>query len=735
MNEQSIHTAYQSIANLLKSHRLKEAHQQLRALLAGCTDYSLQKRLEQTETAYHYMLQYLKQGTEDFGRHALYLQLCADTWETADQACLLLLDNESPTYYHSLRRTHKLLHNRPTLEERLHVLEAFNDDLSLCQLVPDDRKMLDNALARHEDANKNLFIDTWTNSCWSADEARQADAFLHSESLAVNDLCLFVSAVTLSLQACFDPRKLKWLLDACHVADVHPAQRALVGVALTLHSHPNRMEFYPALSAQLSLIDEDGKLGKQLNRIYIQLLRSQDTENVNRKMREEVIPEMMKNVGLIRNLKFGFEDPADENDLNPDWEKFFSQPGLSDKLREMGDLQMEGSDIYMSTFSQLKQYPFFRDLPNWFYPFDPNHSTVVHELKKNTNADEKAITDFLLKDGLFCDSDKYSLAFLINQMPEAQRRMTFDQITAQGFSELDENERNELLRKHTQQPDIISNLYIHDLYRFYKLYPKHKEMHDFFQDEIALQNIQALAPLLNKPDLLKDVGDFQLSKAHYYAAIVCYEDMLGKSQADADIFQKIGFCLQKEKHYGEAIEAYQKAGILKPDHIWTIRHLATCYRLLHKYEDALTYYRKAETIQTDNRNVLFYTGSCLAELEQYEEALQYFFRLDLMEEKDDVKTWRAIAWCSFASGKNTQAERYYEKILASPSPVATDFLNAGHVAWKAGDLTLATTRYGEAARRCDKHDTFIELFNRDEGILSRLGFPTEDIPLMADLAE
>lgn len=76
---------------------------------------------------------------------------------------------------------------------------------------------------------------------------------------------------------------------------------------------------------------------------------------------------MMRNVNIMRNMKFGFEE-TDENDRNPDWEQAFEQSGLGDKIREMNDLQLEGADVYMSTFAQLKGYPFFREPHNWFYP-------------------------------------------------------------------------------------------------------------------------------------------------------------------------------------------------------------------------------------------------------------------------------------------------------------------------------------------------------------------------------
>ncbi|MDE8697704.1 hypothetical protein PZH42_26930, partial [Bacteroides cellulosilyticus] len=92
-----------------------------------------------------------------------------------------------------------------------------------------------------------------------------------------------------------------------------------------------------------------------------------------------VFAEMMRNVNIMRNMKFGFEE-TDENDRNPDWDQAFEQTGLGDKIREMNDLQLEGADVYMSTFAQLKGYPFFREPLNWFYPFDRMHSSIIHQV-------------------------------------------------------------------------------------------------------------------------------------------------------------------------------------------------------------------------------------------------------------------------------------------------------------------------------------------------------------------
>ena len=111
-------------------------------------------------------------------------------------------------------------------------------------------------------------------------------------------------SILLSLMECFDPRKfLNGYLDAATHADTQVNQRALVIIAIILHIHSNRLRLYPELMAKLSLLDEDGSFGKQLNRVYIQLLRSRETEKIDKKMREEIIPEMMKNVTIMRNMK------------------------------------------------------------------------------------------------------------------------------------------------------------------------------------------------------------------------------------------------------------------------------------------------------------------------------------------------------------------------------------------------------------------------------------------------
>lgn len=729
MNEQSIQKQYNQIVGLLEDKRLKEALTQLDAFLYNGNDWNLRNRLEQLQTSYQYMLQYMKLGMKDPERQKLYRQLLADTWEIADQTRLALLDEISTHYYHELRRNPNKLPKAYDLSGLQRILEGFADELAVSQLA--NYQGLDAILKRHEETHQVMFLNTWSNSSWSVEETVQAEEMLRSETLQVNDLCLFVSAVTLSLMECFDARKINWLLNGLRHTNPMVNQRALVGLVLALHLYPTRILLYPELEARISLFKEDSNFSKQLNRVYIQLLRSQETEKIDRKMREEIIPEMMKNVKIMRNMKFGFEE-TDENDRNPDWEQAFEKSGLGDKIREMNDLQLEGADVYMSTFAQLKGYPFFREPHNWFYPFDRMHSSIVHLIGMNPDND-KSVLSIILQSGFFCNSDKYSFCFTMAQLPQAQREMMLNQMASQEQSEFMDEKNSASLKQFAMKPAVISNQYIHDLYRFFKLSQRRFEFRNIFQEEIALHRNPVLKPLLSDPELLTAVADFHFSKEHPAEALELYRILIHRKQANADIFQKTGFCLQKEKRYQEAVDAYLKADMLKPDHLWTLRHLATCYRQLKDIDAALEYYHRVEAIQPENHNVLFYTGSCLAEEGRYDEALQYFFKLDFLE-NDCVKAWRGIGWCSYVSGKHEQAMKYYDKILAA-KPLATDYLNAGHVAWTLGNIDKAAELYGKAAAQSSSRNAFLDMFYRDKSSILKQGIAEEDIPLMLDMIE
>lgn len=725
MNEQAIQEQYQHIVTLLKQQRLKEAQSQLEAFLWNSGDWTLRNRLEQAQTSYQYMLQYMRQGIDDPERQKLYRQILTETWEVADQARLSLLDGVSTHYYHSLRNNRERLPKEYNIAALQKVLESFPDDLAVCQLMPDNQGM-DAVLQRHEQTAQVLFLSTWSNSDWSAEDEQQAKGLLESEMLPVNDLCLFTSAVMLSLMECFDTRKFSWLLDAVTHANTQVNQRALVGIAFALLFHPTRLSLYPELTARLSLLNEDGSFGKQLNRIYIELLRSQETEKIDKKMREEIIPEMMKNPKL--NLE-GLDEDAEDH--NPEWEEWIDRSGITDKLRELGELQMSGADVYMSTFSQLKQFPFFRKISHWFYPFDPQYQDIA-KLSLGNDEQKISLLNILMNSDVFCNSDKYSFCFTMLQMPESQRNLMQQQLNGQHEVSEELKERLKEMSQSKARAEFVSRQYIHDLYRFFKLWSRRHEIHDIFEDTLDLWNKEALSQALLHKEYINKLADYLFTHDDLAEAGILYDKSIELyNRKNAELWQKAGFIYQKIGSYKKAIDYYLQSDLLIPDNTWNNRHLAQCYRKEGNYPKALEYYNKVEQAQPDSLNLALQIGQCLMALERYDEALAYFFKVEYLDKKPQ-NARRAIGWCSFITGNHQQAKKYYDLLISEPKPIMEDWMNAGHVYYILNETEKSIEYYRKAQELCDSHDEFVRLYQIDKKDLIKQGANEVDLFILPD---
>ncbi len=733
MNESFIYDQYKNIIRLLDQRNFKDALQLIEQFIFGIQDWEVRSSFEEIQTSYKYMLQYMLQGSIDPERDKLYNKLLSTTYQLIDRAKILKLTPESTRFYFDRIRYYKLIPLRSLPELQLE-LEAYTEDMAVSNLLAEDANQaikLASIRKRHEQAYSELFYRIWLSGKWTEADEDEARNLLTSLLVQINDLSLFISAVTLSLMEYFDIRKFMLLLDAYQHSSTEVNQRAIVGIALIIFMYNERLSIYPEIATRIKLLNESPRFSNDMNRIQIQLLRSRETKKIDKKMREEIIPEMIRNANLT-SRKLDIDDSDEDNlsdDRNPDWEDWMERSGMSDKLKEMSELQMEGADIYMSTFSQLKTYPFFHDMANWFYPFDLQHSAVtqvfpVASEKKNT------LLDNILQSGFFCNSDKYSFALTISQVPQSQRDMMTQQFEAQNEA-FGENQNQEKMLAYSQKAETISNQYIQDLYRFFKIYPRRHEFRDLFEESLNLQYCKILKETFDNSENMLTLAGYFFEKEYMLEALFLYQDIAKKTGANAEIYQRIGYCLQKLKNYEKAIEAYLQADLVKPDNTWTNRHLATCYRLLKKYDQALEYYKKVEEAQPENLMVLLQIGYCLAELKQFDEALPYFFKVEYLD-NDSVKAQRAIAWCSFVTKKYEQALKYYAKILNN-KPQMQDYLNSGHVEWATGNIATAVKQYSEAYRLSQRPEVFLNAFNKDKEVLLEQGIKTNDIPLMLDL--
>ena len=441
-----------------------------------------------------------------------------------------------------------------------------------------------------------------------------------------------------------------------------------------------------------------------------------------------LIPEFVGRVPITVSLE-GLDEDAEDH--NPEWEEWIDRSGITDKLRELGELQMSGADVYMSTFSQLKQFPFFRKISHWFYPFDPQYQDIA-KLSLGNDEQKISLLNILMNSDVFCNSDKYSFCFTMLQMPESQRNLMQQQLNGQHEASEELKERLKEMSQSKARAEFVSRQYIHDLYRFFKLWSRRHEIHDIFEDTLDLWNKEALSQALLHKEYINKLADYLFTHDDLAEAGILYDKSIELyNRKNAELWQKAGFIYQKIGSYKKAIDYYLQSDLLIPDNTWNNRHLAQCYRKEGNYPKALEYYNKVEQAQPDSLNLALQIGQCLMALERYDEALAYFFKVEYLDKKPQ-NARRAIGWCSFITGNHQQAKKYYDLLISEPKPIMEDWMNAGHVYYILNETEKSIEYYRKAQELCDSHDEFVRLYQIDKKDLIKQGANEVDLFILPD---
>ncbi|MCL1943141.1 MAG: tetratricopeptide repeat protein [Candidatus Azobacteroides sp.] len=729
MRPQEINTLHKAINKHIHKHELKMAFDSLRLLINQAQNWELSQRLSDMETSYRFLLRYLVDGVTDPERSKVYQNLLASAYEVTDDVSSELLSELSGNFFYERLRTNKSLHF-PSL---IHEINNLYEEISLTHLLEEGaekKQKIKIYTNLHDQILTELFERVWTFHRAKEPDIDSYRQLMSSSLLDMEDKAQIISALLLNLMLRFDENNLMILFDAYENSDDEQIrQRALIGIMLVLYLFDKRIPLYPKINNRLSLLSENPVFRLNVRTVIIQFIRSRETEQITRKIHDEILPGMMKVSSVIRN-KLNMDDlnePGSLEEKNPEWQEIFDDAGLTDKLQEFTDMQLEGSDVFMSTFANLKSFPFFYNTSHWFLPFNINYALLNDNLR-----DERA-PDFLnmiTQSNYLCSSDKYSFYFSIMQMPENYRNMTVQQFKAEG-SEMRSLEKEEELLSGTKKAENISKQYIQDLYRFFKLHPRRKDFVDIFSLPLNFHQTYALSPIVSDSESLRIIAEFYFKKNFFKDAEEIFTQLSTDSDMNNELFEKIGYCRQMSDDYAGALDAYLQADIIKPDKFWTMRRIAGCYRQLNHPEKALEYYRRMEQIQPENLTVQLNLGHCLFELKRYDEALKYYFKVEYLDEKRQ-KALRPIAWCSFLSGKLKQAQKYFTTILLN-KPDAQDYMNAGHAEWAAGNRKRAIQLYLQSIRKNENNiDRFMEDFEKDIPDLETGGIRKDEIYPMLD---
>lgn len=649
----------------------------------------LASEAERLRQSYGYMSEYALRSLPDPGLPEAYASLRDQIRELGLKFTRIELTAEAPTLYFNTLR-YELTQTGTSIRSLIEEYTRMADRLALVVLAENVEHASRELTQRMESAEKRIFNRVWVTFPLSTDDVAAISEAMQSETVPAHFKPLLTAAVAMGLREYFDERRLLLLMDAAASERADVAIGALTMLLPILWQYRSRRSS-KKVGDRLAALTETRNWEQRVKTVTMEFIRARDTERLTRKFDEELLPKMMNLRPEIEKLKNLNINP-EEIEENPAWAEMLDESGLTERLRELHDMQEDGGDIMMATFGKLKSFAFFNDIANWFMPFHADHSAVT-----GREAEVSPLGSFMESMPMFCDNDKYSVMISLSQMPEDQRKMMASQLEAQA-DQMNELRLSSLTHRRIDEKELAKNS-VRNLYRFYKMFRRKGEFADPFASDMNLPTLSPIEHIFDDPDELSLIGEFYFKRRYWADAFEIFDRLSYRTAPYYQLFQKMGYCKQMTGDFKEAIRLYEEAELLNADSDWAYRSIATCYCRLGEWAKAAEYFRPVAKSNPDDAYIAFTAGYAMMKAGEFEEALEHLFRAEFLGTRAE-QTLRAIVLCCLRSGDIERGRKYSDMRLAA-SPNATDFIHAGHLDLIENRLDRAVEHYAQAIAALD----------------------------------
>lgn len=732
------------IKKAVSESHLREAFSLARSLSEGNLAWDISDALDSAEQSYKRLLSYAVSGAEDPGRNEMIVDLgesiltITDRLERRNAA-----KDESSLYYNNVR--YLQVNPSETIASLLETYKKQCSELSLLDLVASgshSSKYLSTTSER-ERLERQIFNILWTSFPLSRGDFEIISSSLQSQVLPNYAVTLFTWGIVMGGLEFYDPCRIELLCDLYTSDSSQVTAVALIGLLTIMYRWRDR-RFSHRLRERFASVRELPSWSSDIRTAYMELTRTRDTDRISAKIRDEIVPEMMKfKPDFERKISNPETITPEEMEENPEWQEMLDKSGLANRLKEMSEIQEEGGDIMMGTFSHLKQFSFFNEIANWFIPF---HSERSEFANYPGNGGINKIAEMFEGLHFLCDSDKYSLLMSMTHVPQSQRDMVIGQLNAQA-EQLNELRAASLYQTSDNRRDIIRRQ-IQNLYRFFRLFRRKGEFYNPFEEGVNLIAVSSLVDDVKDAELLNLIAEFYFSHQYYEEALAVFEIIDSISDPSDAIYQKMGHCLMKLGNTSSALTCFEKADMLNNQSSWTIARLAKCHALLGNHTSALSAYERLEELRPDQPSTSMAIGRAHLALKHYSEAVNAFYKAFYLDEESG-KALRPLAWSLLMDKQFDQSQKYFKRIFSDFDPKPEDYLNMGHLSLATGKFPEAQNFYklsivsrnpqpgssndtnsSEVAQ--SSIESFIADITADTNALSHLGIEPSLIPLIID---
>ena len=692
---------------IVKNHPFKE-------LLA-----SSQEQFEWIEEDYQRMLSFMLKGFDDPKRGELYDLLLCRLWQLLSD---MDMANRKVSVGSYARAAERSRHQNTSPDFIKSVLESYVADAALLSL--DETESADNGnelFLRHHQFMSRLFHHIWTSMQWKEADGEFYTQLLLSPAIDVNDALLIVGAIFLGMSECFDMMKFRTLADVFRRSDNNQVKHtALTSMMLSLP-----VDHYPFthLSDLMNVLAADEGFRDEVATLQIQVINCMNAENDRRVIERDIMPTFVKNSKAnFGNLGLIDDDSSSVEDIiHPEQQEKLMEE-IDEKALQMMKMQKEGADIYFGGFAQSKHSPFFSEMVNWWMPFFFEHPGISQNVRKAVR--DSRFLRFIIQNGPFCHSDKYSLAVMgehvMGHLPKEIDKLDTDE--AFFNAELRHGEED-------NAPLTIRRYYLQNLYRFYKLYSYRSDFRDpfatiFLSDKVFSGELWDQAKLRVGRKLMKQKKWVLLSSLLHSCTHIGGEAsyMLGC------------YNMYYTKDYSFAVKQFQKALEEIPANERIVSLRARAAFLSGDYEGAEQTYLML--YERNGAKSSYCLNACVAMMHQYkyEESLKLLYQLDYQYEgNSDIR--RNIAWCQLMAGNVEKAKDVFAGLVQDAKDETADILiGLGYCHWFLHNTESAVAIFRQFVERSNiSVDDLADRFFEDELLLNSHMVSSCDIYMMVDL--
>ena len=617
------------VEELINNGRINDAIAQLKEWAMKYPGEGFSDRLEAVATDFKYMSDFMLQGMKDDSRGELF---------AAMQQKLRDID-----YDLEVRRT---IWERPEVSSYKRIFTHPECSAEMLQ----DILLEDTDAKEHFIRLTNTFMVLYASLHWKESEAIIWAAFLSSKKVNPIDAATLVSAITLNVLERYkenenqnqnqndnDNEKLSPV--TCQLSPIKdPKVMCLKEVYKLSTSEMVRQR------ALVGLV----MIGEELSiEAHIQMVACANADKDSNEIRQNIMPNLIKNQPFKMvngQFKMDDDDNLNKGEYDPDADKREEESieAMEESVHKMLKMQKKGSDIFFEGFSQMKRFPFFNKMVNWFIPYYPEHPDIENIM---ANIGKSPFIDVVMKRGPFCESDKYSfiiaMSSVLQQLPENVRKMMESgDMGPIGMRGEDAD---------LSDPAFIRLQYLQDLYRFMRLNNIGKMLHNPFNnlDEILEGFIRYASQQEEEEKRHTENNNEECTKNTEYTTLYAYYANWKLKKGD----------------YNTALKYYTICLRQRPQSPSIMRGLARAYFGVGDYEKSASYFDALITINPENLNNRLNYAKAMTKAGKTGEVLNDLYKLEYENPGNEV-IQDTLGWALLYAGKAAEAEQYCHDVMA-----------------------------------------------------------------------